>query len=378
MESTLTVTELRQPSSVVVLDFETDNEQGQGLHIYHDKFDILSASFYFPATDKAVFLQDLPSIKEAIRILKGQGFTFVVYNASFEIGCLIRLGFEDNIHLQVVDAMWLFKCLWQKGDSASLVNAVEEVLSIPLFKDKHLQKLVDAGKAKSLKEAKSLVASLESEDLEAYNNDDVIYTYKLYKELTDYATSINYNWHIPHYLYMGSIRRNVRAYIRGIKVEVEKLQPNLQVMLDERENLTDKFFKDYFDDIGKAVLIRLQQAEDKKKKPKLLPDVSEYSIAELQEEFNLGSSTQLATLIIDVMGIYVEKKTATGKPCMAGKFLHLYGDVGCDLVRLSSLKKPITELSALIEHTAGDGRLHALVRAGGTITGRGASGLSNI
>jgi DNA polymerase I-like protein with 3'-5' exonuclease and polymerase domains len=101
--------------------------------------------------------------------------------------------------------------------------------------------------------------------------------------------------------------------------------------------------------------------------------VIEWRRKQLWKPFNFRSSKQKQVLFLQVMGLPVEKLTARGNPEISKKTLHAYGNTGKRLLSMLLKMKELDECLALMELSEYDGKLHASLRSGSTVSGRSSS-----
>ena len=78
------------------------------------------------------------------------------------------------------------------------------------------------------------------------------------------------------------------------------------------------------------------------------------------------------------MGLKPKVFTDKGEPCFSAKYLKQWGEAGIMMKDWKDLSRPIKEMEAFLEHSDVDGRVHFLIRAGATISSRGASGFGEV
>jgi hypothetical protein len=361
------------------LVFDVEADYTHGLDLYSKYYKLESCAFIKVVNDKVVgelYTEDFEVMKETLEKAEAEGYTFVVYNAAYEVS-VVRAQFGLRL-TKVIDCMRLHQHATKRYGatrSLALQSAVEEHLHIPKYKDGHLQWLIDNGIAKTTKEAHAKVAQLPTRRLEAYNMDDTAFTLELTYFCINSLALEGYNWEFDHDLYTTDIKRNSDAYLRGITFDRHEALEGLKDLKGRQESITTRFYATYEAAIEQAVCnVTKEKSETafKMRRAKAKnPDKIEYKEVP-SVPFNINSGVHKSALV-DVLGLNVVIFTEKGSYSFAKPHLFQYGALGEDLKSLSALNKPIGELEKCLAISEEDGRTHFLIKAGTTVTGRNTS-----
>ena len=369
---------------ICCFDLEADRERG--LDVWSKHYKLESAAFLIKNKFgyQKHYTTDKEEIYTLLRSLKEKDYTFIVHNLNYEGGVLLAQAGIDitelspDGELRVIDTMKLHQHTTKKQDedrSLSLDAAVEEY-SGSGHKGFYLNYLVNNGSAKNLKDAHARVSSLPPNLLKEYNMLDVEVTYDLFLHCMNYLDFIGYDWVSDHILYVRDVSRNLKTYIKGIKIDREAAYKNLLTLIEAKKKTELEFFETY-SEVIKATQHKLSTEwlrvdfstrKAKAKNPDKIEPKKEKMI-----EFNLNSTKHKEVLAIDVMGLEPFIFTEKGSPSFKKGNLHQYGELGSFLAKIAYFNKPILELQKVLALSAEDGRLHALVRASTTVTGRSSS-----
>jgi len=364
---------------LLVLDYESHFDWG--LEIWHPEFRLISADFLYINGERTAtkFTSDLSLMKQYIQFCMDNGYKILVYNASYEFAVTLKM-FGIDISSSMIDVMRLHYIV-TKSNVLSLSGAVEEYFNIPDYKDKYHQYLINNGIAKNKKEAKGKVGELPLDLLAEYNRADTEYTLKVYYHCVAELAKIGFNWHNDMFLYTRDVRRNCISWLKGIQFNREEAAVNLQKLKEEHQATLNTFFENYKEELIQTELLMAQAfiesdylaRKTKAKNPEKIQkkELNEDIIKKFK--FNLNSTSHLAVLFVDILHITPKILTKGGAPSFSIDFISQWGDGGKILGKAASYKKPINELTSLLEHSSVDGRVHLFIRPGGTITGRGSS-----
>lgn len=378
----------------VVVDFETDVTLGHGLEYWHPDFRVVSASFL--VGDECYFSECPVEIRDTIQAMWDDGYTFIVFNLGFEASILTYVYGLKGAYSRCIDVWRLFcYCNLIASDdnskvkrSTSLVGAAEYFFGVKNFKEVHLQYLIDTGVADDIHDAHKKVAQLPTDRLELYNNDDVIYTKAVYDECIKLLTRWNINWHPDYEAYTNEVEHYSRAYARGIKIDRELLIAGIEELTEKIRKTEAKIRKlpciaEAEAKLNKPVMLTTRMISRWKKEnnvPKTEDLTPEQLNAALEEEkasrwvkFNFQSSMQKRVLFLDVLKFPIVKPTDSGAPCMSKSVMKKYGEVGALFVTYQKLSRQLDEAKKVELLSRYDGRLHAAMRSGSTITGRSSS-----
>lgn len=367
------------PSKLCVVDVEANFDYG--LQYYHEKYKLESMAFYIVRDQEVVDTLYTEDMEEAGGILlqaQEQGYMFLVWNLTYEYGVFLTQ-FGIDIKESVIDAMLVYKDATERKSryskkpwGLSLANAAWEMCDVKDYKNKHLQPLIDNGVAKNMKDAHAHVAELPSELLEAYNLDDVKYTWEVFYKSCERLQHVGYDWTRLHPLYVADCVRNVNAFIRGIKIDRDMLYKGYKSLERQQQELSDQFMLKYEEAINTACEKIKSYKEDKsyydRKAKAKNPDKIKFIPVE-PIVFNINSTDHKAYLA-DALGLEARFFTDAGSPSFNRKHLHQWGELGKDLEKFSKISRPIMECEKVLALSEDTGRLHTLVRPAMTITGR--------
>lgn len=215
--------------------------------------------------------------------------------------------------------------------------------------------------------------------LTRYNIADAEITLQLYKYITEYFKSVNFDWSLDWSLYTSTVNHLVNAKIRGILVDRHTLIANRDTVAAEFTKIGVDFAAQYTKEIAN---IECQRAVDwvcevktrKGRTKRYQKWCAGHEVALDKIKFNVGSNKQLALLFMGQLGMSPKFFTEKGAPSFKSAMLSQWGPGGEALKarrkRLLVLKQT-ESLLALSEH---DGQWHSDVKACGTSTGRLAGG----
>jgi len=364
----------------LVFDFEAASEWG--LEIWHPEYKLVSCDFLLVDGEnrKFKFTKDLEVMRKCFKAAIANDFHFVCHNYAYEYSVLKKLFGITLSPERVIDTMRLHSYATKRcGAQAkrSLVSAVEEYFEVADYKDEYHQALIDAGVAKNKREAKGKVGELPEDLLERYNRADIDYTEKVLIHCIDDINSNGLDIEQDLYLYNRKVMRNMDAWLRGVRVDREAAERNLESLKEEHSGHITGFHTLYAEEIRRAEEL-IEQAnlerdyQSRRKKAKHPENIKRKESK--PHTFNLGSMDDLAVLFVDVFGLKPKIFTAGGAPSFKKDFLAQWGDKADLMLKWKKLVKPISELKAILEHSSVDGRVHFYISPFGTVTGRGSSG----
>lgn len=385
----------------LVVDFESDNSQGNGLDYYRSDFRVVSASIM--AVDEEEyppqFYQDVESIKNDLEYAAQNGYTFLVYNAGFDCG-VMKHHLKVSNAFNAIDVWRLFNyvCLtvtdkYAKAGSdkrsTKLNSAVKYLFGVDDYKAEYLDYFVERKLAKDHKEAHAMVGSLPPELLEKYNNADTYWTWEVYKECVKRLAEWKIDWQLDHWAYIFEAELYSDAFNRGMEVDRTALEKSIRTLTRSIREVDEKLRAQ--PEIIEAEK-RINVSEVKLTKPliaswkKQFGYDKKYILGEeecnaviawkkslLFKPFNFRSSKQKKLLFIDVMGMPIEKLTKAGNVELSKKTLGAYGETGKLLLGMLLQMKERDECKSLLELSIYDGKLHPSLRSGSTISGRSSS-----
>lgn len=340
----------------VVLDLETS-----GLNFYESDFEIKSAALVWN-DGTAEFIVGEKEVGERLAQL-GQT-PILVYNLSFELGCILCRYPELSLNF-TVDVARLTQ-LWDGGGDGplqglSLKRCVRRILNI---EDDYTESIYSwiRHNIPGVRRGKEGVYLSQTpyELLKEYNIADSKYTLQLYQHITDAFKEQNYDWTIDHDLYKSTVNLVVSGKIQGIHIDREQLQTNLILMQKEVDEADQKFHTDFENEITQVrqQLLAKKNAKLKKKQHTELPP------------FNVGSKTQLKMLFVDLMGIDIGFRTASGNPSFKSIHLPLYGSGGELLAKRGKKLLVVNQATAMLNMSEKTGRWHPSLKLTNVRTGR--------
>lgn len=377
---------------LATIDFESDNSQGMGLLIYHKDFRVTSMSVKILGEDECRWTDNPEQIREWIHGLHADGYVFNVYNAAFDCAILKHLYGIENVFHTAVDTWRLFnycnqivndKHASKKSRSTSLVGAVDFFFKVKDYKAPYLEKIIEMGLARTHKEAHANIASLPSNLLERYNNEDVTWTEKVFVECLRLLKEWGIDSREDHRAYMRETELYSDSFFRGVNVDRGLLAKNIETLGAEiaqidkklRERPEIRIVEESLNPIPtvtKAMRRKFEQSEEY-----VLgyedQDVANWKRKKDWKTMNWGSTKHKRKLFIDVLGFDIEKLTPTGEPCMSKALLGKFGDLGKMLKQLLGKSKEREECERLMVLSSYDGKLHPSLRSGQTVSGRSSS-----
>ena len=379
---------MTEPVKHIVVDFET-LYNGYGLEIWSKNFTIVSASFLVEGT--CMFTTDFQEIQETLNSYYAEGYTFLVYNMGFDCTIMKYIFGLKDIFKRSIDVWRLFNycCLTvddkhagKKLRKTDLAAAKVYLYGGEDYKKPFLTKVIDMGLAKTEKEAHAHIASLPPEMLEEYNNADVVNTRQVYMKCKELLEGWQTKWEFDHMAYASEVEAYSDSFIRGIKIDRDLAQKNVEVLQAKLEDITETILK--AKEIGKVEEmsngIPQMSLKQLTKESKLsgIPVTETEALKELKRQrlwvkFNFNSVLHKRALFIGVMRLPIKKLTPKGEAKVDKKVLKTYGELGKQFVKRADFVKQIEELKKLIELSAEDGRWHMHLSSGRTVSGRSSS-----
>lgn len=398
-----------QPS-LIFIDFEAS-----GLDYWSPDFKTLSCAFAWHTGDhkiKTRYLIGENEINNQLKIIQEAGIPLAAHNASFELGVLLHRFPDFDSSLLQVDTMRLVQVFDNGGkdvktdgllsleDELAMLEgkfkvktglSLEGSVSRLLPKDFHNHKqpyyklLREMGIKKGQEGAN--LHLLPDDQLESYNTMDAILTLMLYEKTVSEFKTLEYDWTYDHKLHIAACKRIVEAKARGILVDREKLNLNLEATKSEIKTIKDNFDNVFFTHIKDIEAKRweawINQPTTERGRLCRASQPAPESI-----KFNSNSTSQLAELFIDVVGIqptfYTKESKASKaardsnpdkppfmpKPSMKSSHLSSYGDGGVMLASYKKRSLVANQQAKLLELSAKDEIFHFNINPCGTKTGR--------
>ena len=361
------------------LDFETLCEENPEVsYAYWRKdFKIKSCAFawYNESNElKTLYLDDIEEIEAAINQVLNLGWTPLVYNAGFELGCII-CGLPNLKDLwlksQYIDVMRLVQLYGKVNDDGGskygLKTAYPRIMNDPI--DSFWEIEIYNWLAKEYSNVKKAnlggyLSLAPKELLETYNIGDVIATLKLFNKLNNVFTMEEYDWYQDHYLYRFMVEQLTTSKITGVCVDNALLERNISQLSLEIKTIDDLFFQTFEKNINQVrELLKIKEQSKFKKK----------IITELPE-FNINSTQQLEMLFCDVQQIMPTFFTPTHQPSFKKSHLYTWGKGGEILQKRGTIEIALTQCETLLKQSTYDNRWHIELKTVGTTTGRFAGG----
>jgi hypothetical protein len=405
--------------SLLALDYESALTGGTPSHEYYrDDFRAISlaVAWYKDGEVKTAYYEGEDSIAKFLK--KAAGIPKVCHNLSFEYGVTKHRfpGYE-------LDFVWDTARLAQLYDNGgnkfqtyerevpnefegldddtttakfysgfSLVNSAGRIL--PGYQD-HKAKFYSLIRSRTGADGQVVKPGMEGsnlhlltpEELKEYATADAVTTLNLYKYITEYFNGIGFDYTLDHSLYVPLARGVADARSRGIAVDRQSLLKALKEVQVEKTAIRDAFLAKYAKEIAQ---IEASNAERGAAAYKTQKGKDTYLKRE-DWKFNVGSTAQLQTLFVDLLGIKPTFWTEPGKshkdkakrgeevnfipkPSFRAAHLSTYGEGGTMLINYKKKGLVETQIKNLLELSDRDGIYHLTLRAVGTATSRMTSG----
>jgi hypothetical protein len=393
---------MRYTDKFLVVDLETDNTQGHGLSYFRKDYKVISASVQVvdgAGESPPIFYTDMEVLKNDLNWASDSDYTFLVYNAGFDCGVMKHhLGIRNAFNAIDVWRLFNYTCLTvtdkfaKAGDDkrdTKLNGAVKYLFGVKDYKAEFLDYFIEKGLAKNHKDAHAMVAQLPPDLLERYNNADTEWTWKVYKECVRRLESWGIDWRLDHWGYIWEAELYSDAFVRGITIDRDVLSASVATLTKEIKaerkalmdvpevieaekrcnqinvKLTKPLIRKWKDAHGLDKSYVIGEAETEA--------VIEWRRKQLWKPFNFRSGKQKQVLFLEVMALPIEKLTKKGNPEISKKTLGAYGKTGKQLLSMLLKMKELDECLALLELSEYDGKLHASLRSGSTVSGRSSS-----
>jgi len=390
---------------MISIDLETSCNGQAEYRTWRDgfKIDSLACSWRTETGEiQSWFSDDPKQVDKMIRRLAETQKPLVVHNLSFEMAAFMKLypelefnWYADTMRLAQLDdnaagTDWRDHVFKTADDILDELLEEEDTwkpgLSLEACASRYLPAEYHNHKAKAYKWLEdnhgiktkhgSHLHLLPYDVLKEYNEADTEITLRLAEELIETFKLQGYDWQQDWVLYTTRCRLMKSAYLRGLKIDRVKLREHIYAVSAEIESIKDEFF-------AKTVDAREEWARKHPGKRKTKPVKP--------EDFNIGSTTQLAQLFIKGLGIVGGRTTKTGQtkidsgeltkekaaidyPSFASKHLHLWGPLGDILYRRKKRLLVLQQMLGVLLGSEETGRLYCDVRVSGTATGRVAGG----
>lgn len=389
---------------ILAIDIETSVNMSSEYRHWRQgfKIDSIAASWRDGEELRNWYSSSPHEIDAFIRRLAETQHQLVVHNLAFEMGVFMKL-YPDLTFNWYSDTMRLAQLQDNGGDWATtLENAddymdrvlegkastVKNGLGLEAVASRFLPRTMHEHKSVAhkwlednhniTKKHGSYLHLLPDHILRDYNIADTDTTLLLYEVLNESLTSTGFDWRKDWILYSTRTRLMQEAYIRGLKIDLDKLRTVIYELDAEVKSIEADF-------MTQTAEARVQWAAKFPGKLKRSPNTP--------GDFNIGSNTQLRQLFVDVLGAQAKFTTLTGKkavmdkkmtleearaayPSFQSKHLDSWGPLGKILKarrkKLLVLQQALSTYMGALE----DGRLHAEMRTSGTVTNRVSGGIS--
>ena len=405
-------------SSVVALDFETMDNRGSSFEYFREDFRVFSLSLAWREDgDIKHWFDTRPgAIVRKLKELSDTQAPVIVHNLQFEWGVLRQCYPDLNLNI-VADTMRLAKLRDSGGseyNNQPLTQEQEIDLELGDITEEDIKKEWKKKQGVSLEACayrflndnmhahKSEAHTYLEENhgikkghgqqlhllpypiLERYNNADTAVTLLLYESCLEYFKEQNFDVSRDWVLYSMRAKHISEAYLRGIKIDTEKLLEYILEIEQEIKEIDTQFREVFANEILQVRKMLYKKYREHKTYPKSVRGEQNRWAAMMQGkykekwDFNINSGAHLAYLFNTILGIDPKFRTAKGAPSFKASHLGQWDmedrQGGSILIkrkkRLLVLNQAVsTYISALY-----DGRYHPQIRAGGTRTNRVSSG----
>ena len=391
--------------SILSLDIETSCAGKAEFRFYRPgfKIDSIALSWRTETGDIKSWFSATPSeIDEILRRISVQQRPIVVHNLAFEMGVFMKL-YPDLQFNWAADTMRMAQMIDNGGDwidyqiktDDDILDeflegksdyrtglSLEAVASRFLGKEHHAHKAVahewlEVNYGVTTKHGSHLHL-LPLEILRDYNIADTEITLRLYEELRSHLDQLGVDTDTDWQLYTTRCRLMQGAYIRGLKIDRERLREEIYAVEREIRSIDAEFQEK----AAEPLAIWAQQAKPKRKKDTLTPG-----------SFNVGSNAQLKHLFAGIMSLNAGKYTAKGAelvenkeltpqqaaqayPSFASKHLSLWGPLGEVLYKRRKRLLVLQQMLGVYHMSDEGGRASPEVRVSGTRTNRVSGGRS--
>lgn len=402
---------------LVAIDVETMDTRGASFEYFRRDFRVFSLSCCWRDESGELqywFSTDLQKIGQKLYSLAKSGTKIIAHNLSFEQGvmlaCFPRI--QLNWH---ADTMRLTQLRDGGGDEfgePTLTLEQEMEYELGELTDDDVKKLWAKSRGNSLEAAS--MRFLESSDhehkkpahdwlkenkgiekgfgqylhllphnmLESYNNADTKNTILLYESHTTYFGDIGFDWTRDWVLYLNRSRLMSRAYYEGIIINREELLSYILEVEQEIKEMEAAFIEAVSPWLPKLKRLRLIAYIDKhvaskktaKGKINHLRGMKAGKYDDLWKTFNPGSSTQLAQLFVNIMGMNCKFHTPKGAPSMKTSHLGQWGEYGLLLQKRKKRLLVLHQACNVYIASGYDGKVHPSVKVAGTRTNRCSGG----
>lgn len=401
---------------IVALDYETIDGRGASFEYFRKDFRILSLSLTWrnEAGDlESWFSTRQLTIHDKLRWLADNQIPVVVHSFSFEYGVTRALypDLELNWHQ---DTMRLAALRDGGGDEFSEpVFTQEQLIDIELgdideddVRKEWAKKFGNSLEACArrflppqnqdhkqvahtyLKENHGITKHfgrylhlLPLSQLRQYNIADTETTLLVYEDCMKFFAETGFNLERDKQLYMMRAKHISEAYIRGVRVDRDKLYTYICEIEAEIAAIEDEFFTTFVTELRQVrkeiyrglrdEMLALKTERSRQKRWEA------YMSGKYKDRmsFNLNSTAKhLPMLFVDALGIQPKFHTKTGRPSFKSSHLPQWGRGGEILLKRQKRLLVLKQAVAIYLSAEYDGLLHPAVKAAGTRTNRVSSG----
>jgi len=221
---------------------------------------------------------------------------------------------------------------------------------------------------------------LPFEKLKHYNIADTETTLLIFESCMAYFKAENFNL-IPDYqLYTMRVKHISEAYVRGLKIDQDKLLKYILEVEAEIKAIEDEFFKTFRKDLRKVrkwiyLEKRIEMLALKTMRSQQNRWAKYMDTATELLQFNLNSNARhLPMLFLGVLRIKPKFRSAKGAPSFKASHLHQWNEGGKILIKRKKRLLVLQQAVNIYIASLYDGKLHPQVKAAGTRTNRVSSG----
>jgi DNA polymerase I-like protein with 3'-5' exonuclease and polymerase domains len=338
--------------------------------------DIISAAIAWRENGemKTFFVRGENDIRDLLERLIETDSKLLVYNASFEQKWFTHKYPDLNVKWYC-DVMRLVQQAGTSFDSGGLSveidgfglkPAVTRILGKTESWTDDIYKWIQSNFDVKKSDVGKYLGFAPDELLKPYNEADSIYTLELFEFLTGYFKKVKFDWTADHDIYLGVVTELTDANLKGIPVDIAKLNAYIRAIDNEIQEM-DAAFADRYSVEIEAVREQLRQKEQAKFKKKIVTEAP---------EFNTGSRQHLEMLFCGQLGLAPAFLSPTGSPSFKSAHMGTWGEPGDMLANRGKRIIIQKQAEALVRVSDKKGVWHPELKACGTVTGRfaGSSG----
>ena len=403
---------------LVAIDYETKDSNGASFQYFKRDFQIFSLSCCWrdPKTNEPTFWfsNDRNRIAQKLASLARNKDQIVAHNLGYELGCTKKCYPHIKLNWHA-DTMRLTQLRDGGGDmyDAPVLTLEQEIafelgelserqvksawaktkgLSLEACTYRHLPQKYHSHKEpahKWLEENEGIkkqhgrhLDKLPYDMLEQYNNADTLTTLLLYESNVKYFKEQNFDWSQDCKLFFNRAELMTSAHIRGIKINTDKLLDyivEIEAEIAEMERKFCEMFAVELEILKENRLVHLwnhwtQLPKTDRGKANRLKKLESGAIDSDWNDFNIGSSKQLAELFSKILGIKHQFETPKGSPSFKASHLSQWGPGGMILLNRKKRLLVLQQCCNVYLSAMHDGRSHPSIKISGTRTNRVAGG----